>query len=251
MIADERQPKLYEELASWFHLLTAPADYAEEANVYLDLMERTADIPLREVLELGSGGGNNASHMKQRASLTLVDLSPAMLAISRTINPEIEHLEGDMRDVRLGRRFDGVFVHDAVDYLTTEEDLRAAARNTFEHCREGGAALFAPDHVRETFADGPEDGGHDGPDGRSLRYLSWTWDPEPADTTYVMDFAYLLREPDGTITVEGDRHVCGLFDRATWFRALEDAGFEASVEIVELSDIPPMDVFLGRRPSCI
>jgi SAM-dependent methyltransferase len=246
-VTGEPQPKLYRELASWFHLLTAPRDYEEEAGVYLDLMDRTVEGPLREVLELGSGGGNNASYMKARVTLTLVDLSLEMLDVSRSINPELEHLEGDMRDLRLGRRFDGVFVHDAVSYLTTEDDLRAAVETAFEHCRDGGVALFAPDHVRETFRGGPEEGGHEGPDGRSLRYLSWTWDPDPADATYVVEFAYLLREPDGTITVEGDRHVCGLFDRATWLGALEDAGFEASVEIVEFSDAPAMDVFLGLR----
>jgi SAM-dependent methyltransferase len=247
-VTEEPQPKLYRELAPWFHLLTAPTDYEEEAGIYLELMERTADGSLREVLELGSGGGNNASHMKERVSLTLVDLSPAMLDVSRSINPELEHLEGDMRNVRLMRRFDGVFAHDAVSYLTTEEDLRSAARTAFEHCRDGGVALFAPDHVRETFGGGSETGGHEGPNGRSLRYLSWTWDPDPTDTTYVVEFAYLLRQPDGTVTIEGDRHVCGLFDRPTWLRALEDAGFEAWVEIVEFSDTPPMDVFLGRRP---
>src|SRR3972149_1508073 len=58
------------------------------------------------VLELGSGGGNNASHMKAHFKLTLVDRSPAMLAVSRALNPECEHLEGDMRTLRLGRGFD-------------------------------------------------------------------------------------------------------------------------------------------------
>jgi SAM-dependent methyltransferase len=165
-VTEEPQPKLYRELASWFHLLTAPHDYAEEAGIYLDLMERTAHVPLREVLELGSGGGNNASHMKERVSLTLVDLSLAMLDVSRSINPELEHLEGDMRDVRLDRLFDGVFVHDAVDYVTTEDDLRATARTAVQHLRPGGVALFAPDHVSETFTGGSEEGGHAGSDGR-------------------------------------------------------------------------------------
>jgi SAM-dependent methyltransferase len=244
----EAEPRLYRELASWFHLLTAPADYEEEAGVYLGMLERAADGPVREVLELGSGGGNNASHMKARVSLTLVDRSPAMLAVSRQINPGCEHIEGDMRDVRLGRAFDAVFVHDAVDYLTTESDLEATVRTAFAHCRDGGAALFAPDHVRESFEPETEHGGHDGPDGRSLRYLAWTWDPDPTDTTYQVDFAYLLRGPDGSVDVEGDRHVCGLFPRETWIRALERAGFEPAVEVVRLSDVPPLEAFVGRRP---
>jgi trans-aconitate methyltransferase len=46
--------------------------------------------------------------------LTPVDLSTEMLAISRTLNPECEHIAGDMRTSRLERRFDAVFIHDAI-----------------------------------------------------------------------------------------------------------------------------------------
>ena len=35
--------------------------------------------------------------------MTLVDLSEEMLAVSRELNPECEHLQGDMRTLRLGR----------------------------------------------------------------------------------------------------------------------------------------------------
>ena len=43
-------------------------------------------------------------------ALTLVDRSPAMLAVSRALNPDCEHVTDDMRTVRLGRIFDLVFV---------------------------------------------------------------------------------------------------------------------------------------------
>ncbi len=85
---------------------------------------------------------------------------------------------GHMRNVRLHRRFDCVFVHDAISYLTTEADLRQAIETAFVHCEPGGAALFAPDLVRENFRASTDHGGHDGAD-RSLRYLEWTWDPDP------------------------------------------------------------------------
>lgn len=111
------------------------------------------------MLELGSGGGNNASHMKREFLLTLVDRSPGMLGVSRRLNPECEHVEGDMRSVRLGRTFDAVFVHDAIAYLTTEDDLRALFETAFEHCRRGGVALFVPDCVGETFEPATDHGG--------------------------------------------------------------------------------------------
>ena len=107
-------PRLYGELAEWWPLLSAPEDYADEAAEYRRLIEEGARIPIREVLELGSGGGNNASHLKARFALTLVDRSPGMLEVSRRLNPECEHVQGDMRSVRLRRTFDAVFVHDAI-----------------------------------------------------------------------------------------------------------------------------------------
>ena len=119
-------PKMYAELASWFHLITAPEDYEEEAAFFVKALTDACDGTPRSVLELGSGGGNNASHMKARFEMTLVDLSADMLALSKTINPDLEHIEGDMRNVRLGREFDAVFVHDAVSYMTTKRDLRSA-----------------------------------------------------------------------------------------------------------------------------
>jgi SAM-dependent methyltransferase len=243
------EPRLYREFAAWWPLFSAPATYAEEAGIYRRLLVGAGERPPVTVLELGSGGGNNASHLKAEFRLTLVDLSADMLEVSRELNPECEHLQGDMRTVRLGRVFDAVFVHDAINYMTTTEDLRMALETAFEHCRPGGAALFAPDHLRETFRTGTDHGGHDG-DGRGVRFLEWTWDPDPLDTTFLVDYAYLLRDVDGSVRVEHDRHVEGLFPRATWLRLLEEAGFQARAVPVDHSELEPgtYELFVATRP---
>ena len=149
--------------------------------------------------------------------MTLTDLSPAMLDVSQTINPECEHIQGDMRTLRLGPEFD------AVMYLTTESDLHEAIEAAYAHCRPSGAVYIQPDHVLETFTPFTQHGGHDGR-GRSLRYLMWATDhPVPTDTMYTVDFAYLLRDADG-VRVEHVRHFYGLDPQATWLRLLEEAG---------------------------
>jgi SAM-dependent methyltransferase len=241
------EPRLYGELADWFHLLTAPEDYAGEAEVYRRLLEEAADGPVRTVLELGSGGGNNASHLKSWFELTLVDRSPGMLELSRSLNPECHHEQGDMRDVRLGETFDAAFVHDAVAYITSEDDLAATIATAAAHVRPGGGALFVPDYVTETFEPRTKAGGHDG-EGRALRYLEWVWDPDPADTTYLVDFAYLLREADDAVRCVHDRHICGVFPRATWLALLEAAGLEARHLLVPLDEGPETTgLFVGRK----
>ncbi len=242
--------KMYEELAAWWPLLSPPADYEEEAAFYGRTLAAACERPIRTLLELGSGGGNNASHLKAHVEMVLVEPSSHMLAVSRALNPECEHIAGDMRTVRLGRQFDAVFVHDAVCYMTNESDLRKAIDTAFVHCRPGGAALFAPDFVRENFRPTTEDGGSDGPT-HALRFLEWTWDPDPADTTYVVDYAFLLRGPDGGTRVAHDRHVEGLFSRADWLRLLADAGFEPRAVPFDHSELEPgsHEVFVTRKPS--
>jgi SAM-dependent methyltransferase len=233
--------KLYDELAEWWPLFSEPDHYAPEADFIRKTLEEFGGSA-RTVLELGSGGGNNASHLRSHYLLTLVDLSPKMLAVSRKLNPDCEHIEGDMRTVRFGRTFDAVLIHDAICYMTSATDLGAAMLTAFEHCRVGGVALFMPDFVRETFVAGTKDGGHDS-GARGLRYLDWTYDPEPGDTTYIVDLVIAMREANGDLRVVHDRHIEGLFAKAEWLHLLEEIGFESRVIV----DPWQREVFVARR----
>jgi len=222
--------KMYTELAPWWPLLSRSADYDAEANCVWQLLTDGRDKSPETVLELGSGGGHSASHLKGRTKLTLVDRSEGMLEVSRALNPECEHVLGDMRTVRLGRLFDGVYIHDAIMHLTTEEDLRAAIRTAVLHCRPGGVAAFLPDYVLDTFHENSFVDGHDG-DGRSLRCLQWDIDHDPSDTEFTAHFAYLLRDRDGTVRTEFEQMRLGLFPRDTWLRQIREAGCEVRTGI--------------------
>lgn len=236
--------KLYTELAHWWPLLSAYEDYADEAEFFRQRLVGANLSASPSLLELGSGGGNNAFYLKRTfPHMTLTDLSPGMLAVSGALNPECEHVQGDMRTLRLGREFDAVFIHDAIDYMTTSADLRQALETAYVHCRAGGVALFVPDHVRETFEPSTQHGGEDG-DGRALRFLEWTYDPDESDTTCVTEFAYLLREGQQMAHLEHDVHICGLFPRAEWLQHLHDLGFQAEV----VRDNYERDLFVARKP---
>jgi SAM-dependent methyltransferase len=221
-----KHPLLYNELASWWPLCSAPSDYKEEADIYRRAL--IGHSPKRPVtaLELGSGGGNNASHLKKRFKMTLVDLSPGMLRVSRALNPECTHIRGDMRTVRLGRQFDAVFIHDAIDYMLTLGQLSEAVQTAFVHCCPGGVALFVPDWTVERFRPLSSHGGHD-LGNRGLRYLEWTIDHDPHDNQYLIYMSCLLREGRRVRQVELDEHTCGLFSERDWLKVIRDVGFRA------------------------
>ncbi|MBK7858059.1 MAG: class I SAM-dependent methyltransferase [Archangiaceae bacterium] len=231
---------LYEELTRWYHLVDPADDHAPEADGYGALFERV--LPgAATLLELGSGAGNNASHLKTRYVCTLTDLSEAMLALSRKLNPECGHHRGDMRTLRLGRTFDVVLIHDAIMYMTTRDDLLAAAKTAAAHLRPGGAAIFAPDCLRESLVEQVEEVGEG-----DLRGLMWTWDPDPADETYRVDFTFMVRE-GREMRVVHDRHLEGVFGREVWVETLRRAGFSEVEYVAPGPGGRPGDVFLVRR----
>lgn len=242
-------PRLYRDLADWWPVLSPPEEYSEEAEFFRRAIISAIPSKAVTMLELGSGGGNNASYLKEHFQMTLVDLAPGMLEVSRKLNPECEHLQGDMRTIRLGRQFDAVFVHDAICYMTSEADLSAALLTAYEHCKPGGVALLAPDHTKENFKPSTDHGGHDA-GVRSMRYLEWTWDPDSSDSTYQYLMVYALREGDEPVQCIPDQHTCGLFSHERWLTMMRDVGFDARSLPFEHSEVEPgsLEVFVGIKP---
>lgn len=237
---------MYGELADYWTLLSPVEDYAEESELYRQVLLEYANTPPKTLLELGSGGGNNASFLKRHFDVTLVDVSEGMLAQSRKLNPELTHHQGDMRDVRLSRRFDAVFIHDAICYMTTRDDLLRAMQTAREHCADGGVALFCPDETRETFSPSSDSGGTDADDGRGLRYIEWVWDPDPGDETITTDFGLLIRNARGEVRAAHERHLHGLFPRQVWLDCMAAAGFEPHSKVCVHSELPDgYELFVG------
>ena len=222
--------RLYDDLAGWWPLISPVEEYTADAAILRAVFD-SAPAPVRTILDLGSGGGHvawhlKAQHLKAQHQLTLVDISAAMLAVSRELNPECEHIQGDMLTLRLGREFDGVLVHDAVDYVTTEADLQRVARTAYAHCRPGGIAVFAPDHTAEGFRAGTGGGGGTGDTGRQASFRERRSDPDPADEWIEIDYEFTLRTPDGRVDVVRESHRLGAFRESTWLRVLAAAGFD-------------------------
>jgi hypothetical protein len=222
--------RLYADLV-WLYPQVSDRDAyaAEAAQISRAIRRKLPSISKRRkptLLELGVGAGHLLSHLTDAFEAVAVDLVPEMLEYSRSINPGVEHVVGDMKTVRLGRMFDATMIHDAIHYMLTEEDLLAAMRTCHAHLQRSGVAVFVPGYVKETFLEG--DVSHalrlhaDG----ELGYIAQAHDPDPTDDTYQLNFL-LPRREGMRIIVEEDRHTCGLFPTATWMRLLDEAGFDA------------------------
>ncbi len=241
--------QFYGTLAEWWPVLSPVEDYAEEAGEIRDVLLRYRPRA-RTLLELGSGGGHVACYLRPHFACCLTDISAEMLAVSRQLNPECEHIEGDMRTLDLKRTFDIVIAHDAIDYMTSEADLARVCDTAWRHLRPGGLVLLLPDAVTETFEPGTESGGGDHADGRAARLLEWTEDIAPGATQMAVHYNFLLREPDGHVRSIYERHDCGLFPKDTWTRVLAARGFVADVVVERTADErTPRYLFVGQKPG--
>ena len=238
--------KLYSDLISWYSVIDPYEDHAAEGEVFSAAFDRSIEPAPETLLELGAGAGGNAFHLKRRYRCTLSDLSEPMLALSRALNPECEHVAGDMRTLRLGRTFDAVLVHDAIVYMLTREDLRAALETVYVHLRPGGAAIIAPDGVRDDFREDTELLEYERGD-RAMRGVQWSWDPDPSDDTVQTDYAFVLRQGASTRVVH-DPHTSGMFYRATWLELLAGVGFNTELIERPLDDEGRTDrIFLAKK----
>ncbi len=223
-VGEIRQNRLYGDLAYLWPLMSPPEEYAEEADMWRAALQEKLGPGRHHILELGVGGGHLLSHLIGDFTATAVDLSEGMLEHSRRLNPDVQHVVWDMRTVRLGRTFDAVIIHDAIGYMLTEEDLRAAFATAAAHLNPGGLFITAPDWFRETFpgrwAGHAIREGH----GTKLTYFEYHHDPDPDDNTLEALFVFLIEE-HGELRIEMDRHTLGVFPVQRWHELLSEAGF--------------------------
>ena len=238
-------PSIYDQHVDWYPLIDPVAEHAEEAALYLSHLAPAPTRPSPTLLELGCGGGNNAWYLKRHFTCTLTDQSPRMLAVSQAQNPDCEHLVGDMTVLRLGRTFDAVFAQDALCYLTTEDQLRAALATVAAHLAPDGVAVLAPDDLAETYEAGTDDLACDQGD-RSLRGIEWCWDPDPTDGLTRTDYILALKTGEH-VEVVHDTHIEGLFSRDTWLRLLAEVGLSARVVPWTLEAGYAGELFVVRR----
>jgi hypothetical protein len=165
-----------------------------------------------------------------------------MLENCARLVPEARRVPGDMRCLRLGELFDVVLIHDAIDYMATPDDVRAALGTAAAHLGPGGVLFVAPTYTRDNFVDG--ESAHDADASANLTYLSYVHDPNPEDTEYELVLVYLIRDAiTRAVDASIDRHRCGLFAESEWLSFISEADFAAR----RIEDDKAWTLFAGTK----
>jgi SAM-dependent methyltransferase len=142
----------------YYNLLYRDKDYAGEVEYVHALLQRHCS-DAKNLLDLGCGTGRHDLLLAKRGlGVVGVDRSEEMLDVARRsildqqyicdahrsalAPPPLFHL-GDIRTLRLDRRFDSVIsLFHVVSYLSSTDDLRAAFSTARAHLAPGGVFIF-------------------------------------------------------------------------------------------------------------
>lgn len=220
--------------ASYYDTLYADKDYPVECDYLEAILRFFSPHPVKTVLDLGCGTGGHATLLSQRGYQVLgVDRSSEMLAVAREktgslAGPEITFLQGDLRNLELGRTFDAVIAMFAVmGYQTTNHDLVNALQSVRRHLKPGGIFTFDAWYGPAVITQRPVDRYKqvENPGERLIRFAR----PSLDLITHVVEVNYkVIRIQDGQVVDEVDEtHAMRFFFIQELVYYLDTCGFEA------------------------
>lgn len=141
---------VFNEYAHYYNLLYKDKNYAAEAE-YVSNLIRKFHLEAKTILELGSGTGIHAGLLaKKDFQVHGIERSQEMLAralaLTKKTRPEHGSLNfslGDIRDIRLQKKFDVVIsLFHVISYQTSNDDVTAAFATARHHLKPGGIFIF-------------------------------------------------------------------------------------------------------------
>lgn len=230
MNANQRPWRAYTDLAWTEPIISRPDDYKNDTELFIKAIHDNSSIRVKTLLHLGCGAGVNDYTFKRHFRVTGVDISEEMLKLAKELNPGVDYIRGDMREVELSTRFDAVSIPDSIMHMTSETDLKKAINVASKHLNPGGVLLIVT-HVSEEFRD------------NNFVYTGSRGDVEitifenncivkPACKTWEATVIYLIRRK-GRLEIHSDSCSGGLFPLSAWLNLLKDAGFEVKQTKIE------------------
>lgn len=241
--------KFYTTLAEYYDRIYHFVDYEKQANYFVELIDKFKLSKGRKILDVCCGTGTHIGLLGNRGfEVTGVDISREMLTQASKKYPNIKFIEGDMRKLELGEKFDIIICFfNSILYNETLVELRTTLFNFHNHLYPGGILLFdmvdkeiGIDSKKETFIYEDED-------------IKITFSPQWVYNTHqdIMDLnVWFTIERTGNTEKLFDYHRMGAFSFNEMRLLLSDIGFEVNILKRDFDNVIEFD-FTSKRANFV
>lgn len=220
---------MYDDFAGVYDTLMDDYDYDAWSTYYMSMItDALGSLPAR-LVECACGTGSlTVRFAKEQMHVAGVDLSAAMLRRAeekaRKWGVEAQFVRQDMRRLEMPRRVGAVLATcDGVNYLTTEEDVRAFFKAAYRQLLPGGVLCFdcSSRHKLETVMG-------DAFFGEERDGIAMLWQNSLKRESHIltMDVTFFVREEDGRYRRFREEHRQRAHSREEIVLWLKEAGFE-------------------------
>ena len=222
----------YHELAWIEPIIAPPEEYSAETERLCKIVKEFSRNEVKTLLHLGCGAGGNDFTFKKHFKTTGVDISNEMLVMARRLNPEVLYINGDMRDIQLGERFDAVAIPDSIGYMTTTTDLQRVLDCAFRHLNHNGTLMVIATTSNQFRENNFVYTGTRGDIEVSIFENNYITNRQR--TKYEATLVYLVRNK-GKLEIYTDCHELGIITLRVWLKLLDEAGF-VDIDRLNLDD---------------
>lgn len=237
------EQELYRKFAHYYDLIYQWMDYEGEAEFVEKMVELHQKSPGNDLLDVACGTGNHAQYLTDSFQVVGLDINPEMMEIAHEKVPEMELIQGNMRQMNLEMDFDVIIcLFSAINYNTHLNDLSETLKRFYDHLKDGGVLIFDLGFCTENWDEGRVFVDAVAEGDLQLARISQS---HLRDGVFNANFVFLVKE-DGIMDFEVDQHDIGVFPTKDVGNILDSLGFKFNI-YGDYEDVS-WDDKSGKRP---
>ncbi len=240
------EEQLYRKFARYYDRLYEKIDLHKEVDFIKWAVKDHKTSTGNKLLDMACGTGRHAQLLKDSFEVLGVDVNPEMLKIAREKLPDINFIQGNMKELDLEEKFDVVIcMFSAMNYNTTLEEFKRTLKNFYTHLNEGGVLIFDYGINQENWIEGLVSVDTVVEDDLKLARICQS---QLEDGIFQANFVFLIKE-DGKLDFDIDEHKLGVLGIEEVVESMAEAGFESFI----YSDFTEEEwsVVSGERPILV
>jgi SAM-dependent methyltransferase len=147
--------QLYKKFSVYYDKIYENVDYSGESEFINSAIKTHKTTSGVKLLDVACGTGSHAKILKNNFRVTGVDINDAMLRIARNKVPEANFINGNMKNMDLGSKFDVIIcIFSAIHYNRNYNELECTLNNFHNHLEDGGVLIYDLSFNTENWIEG-------------------------------------------------------------------------------------------------
>lgn len=218
--------QLYKNFARYYDKIYKGMDYEGEVEFIKWAVHKHQPSSNNLLMDVACGTGTHAQKLTDNFKITGVDLSSQMLEIAREKVPNVNFIQGDMKNLNIGSKFDVITcIFSAIHYNRNLKELGDTIQNFYEHLNPGGILIFDLSLNKNNWIEGLVS--VDTVVEEDLK-IARICQSKLKDGIFNANFVFLVKD-DGEFDFDIDQHELGVFEVEEVINLMENKKFETFV----------------------